>query len=48
MRIKQYFYENKNKDRQSLDSSLRWNQGGVARMWLAAHFLLLFGFILDL
>ena len=47
MRSKQYFYESKNKDRRSLDSSVRWNDGGVARMWLAAAFLLLIGFILD-
>ena len=46
MRIKQHFYENKSKDRQSLDSSVRWNDGGVVRMWLVAVFLLLIGFIL--
>ncbi|MEI6416589.1 MAG: S8 family peptidase [Verrucomicrobiota bacterium] len=46
MRIKKYFYENKNKDRQLLDSSVRWNDGGVVRMWLVAVFLLLIGFIL--
>ncbi|MCX6958384.1 MAG: hypothetical protein NT164_07600 [Verrucomicrobiae bacterium] len=45
MRIKKYFYENKNKDRQSLDSSVRWNDGGVAGMWLVASCLLLIGFI---
>jgi len=36
MRIKKHFYENKNKDRQSLDSSVRWNDGGIARMWIGS------------
>ena len=44
--MRKYFYENKNKDRQSLDSSVRWNDGGVTRMWLVATFLLLIDFIL--
>jgi hypothetical protein len=38
MRIKKNFYENKNKDRQSLDSSVRWNDVGVVGVWLAQIF----------
>ena len=38
MRVKEYFDENKSKDPQSLDSSVRWNDGGVARIWLLTAF----------
>jgi len=47
MRIKKYFYENKNKDPQSLDSSVRWNDGGVAGIWLLAACRLLIVSMLD-
>ena len=57
MKVKQYFYENKNTDRQSLDSSVRWNDGSVAKMCLGSvlvfslrgneTFLLLISFILN-